>query len=200
MKSVSYFVARSGDSGITMLLSWMLQAFVVKLADPIHTVTEGERPSRMIYLLCIRWSPALVDTENGQMIALTPADSSNLSDFMCAINGSRNDVSAVELDRQYQAGESMTAGPLYPVVSNTSEGYAVEGSPQSYRNYTSYVFVDPGLVPAQGSVAAGNISLAVHYNLFTAKGPVPEYGKTADINASIPPGASGWIPVAVRIS
>lgn len=138
------------------------------------------------------WTASLVSSEYGPMIALSSGNAS-LSDILLTL-GQGKEVPASEREKytDRRPGES----PLYPRTSDAAGSYTVPAS-YSYGNYSSYVSIDGTMTPGQG-VTAGNISVSVEYSELLAEGSVPVFRRSCQINESIPPGVTGWIPVTVQ--
>lgn len=140
------------------------------------------------------WTAALVTTDYGPMIQLTPANAS-LSDLELLLF---TDKEVPEADSgKFSRGTDPQAGmPLAPISAETSGSYSVPPS-YSYGNYSSVVLFDGSLAPRQGE-AAGNISLNVAYHELFAQGSVPVFREECRIDEAIPGNVTGWIPVRVE--
>jgi len=146
------------------------------------------------------WSAVPVNTEHGQMIALTPKNSSNLSDFVYTINADK-DVS--DSDVEQLNSEVLSASIMFPNAStNVRSNYSRDNAWYNnwYNNcssYTSYISIGHGLAPAQTSADSDNISIMVSNDLDVSEGWSYRVYSDNYLNVSIPQGASGWIPVTV---
>lgn len=141
------------------------------------------------------WSAEIVDTDHGKMISFK-TNEKNLTNIKFKISRLLSNYSGPSLGERKKLVATILDYPLSPRSNDTAAGYTEWINGSYVKNYTSYVYIDKGILPT------GNNTIKFDPELSISEGAVSGiHGSYYNIylHENIPQDVTGWIPVTVQI-